>query len=46
VPGLANLYLAGDWIGATGFLADASLASARQVAWQVLHRDHGAARAA
>jgi hypothetical protein len=32
VPGLANLYLAGDWIGPEGFLADASLASARQAA--------------
>ena len=36
VPGLANLYLAGDWIGAEGFLADASLASARQVARRLL----------
>ncbi len=32
VPGLANLYLAGDWVGPEGFLADASLASARQAA--------------
>lgn len=32
VPGLANLYLAGDWIGSEGFLADASMASARQAA--------------
>jgi phytoene dehydrogenase-like protein len=32
VPGLANLLLAGDWIGADGYLADASLASARQAA--------------
>jgi phytoene dehydrogenase-like protein len=31
VPGITNLYLAGDWIG-EGFLADASLGSARQVA--------------
>jgi phytoene dehydrogenase-like protein len=36
VPGLANLYLAGDWIGPEGFLADASTASARQVAQLVL----------
>ena len=32
VPGLANLYLAGDWIGSEGFLVDASMASARQAA--------------
>jgi phytoene dehydrogenase-like protein len=31
VPGIANLYLAGDWIG-EGFLSDPSMASARQVA--------------
>jgi phytoene dehydrogenase-like protein len=37
VPGIAHLYLAGDWIGA-GFLADPSLGSARQVA-QMLLRD-------
>ncbi|GAC1346913.1 MAG: FAD-dependent oxidoreductase [Ktedonobacteraceae bacterium] len=32
VPGIANLYLAGDWIGSEGFLVDASMSSARQVA--------------
>jgi phytoene dehydrogenase-like protein len=31
-PGIAGLYLAGDWIGAEGFLADASMASALQAA--------------
>ncbi|MBO0782532.1 MAG: NAD(P)/FAD-dependent oxidoreductase [Ktedonobacteraceae bacterium] len=31
VPGLTNLYLAGDWIG-EGFLSDPSMGSARQVA--------------
>jgi phytoene dehydrogenase-like protein len=35
VPGIAHLYLAGDWIGA-GFLADPSLGSARQVARMLL----------
>ncbi len=35
VPGFANLYLAGDWIG-EGFLADASMGSAREVAQLVL----------
>ena len=29
VPGIAGLYLAGDWVGPTGMLADASLAGAR-----------------
>jgi phytoene dehydrogenase-like protein len=32
VPAVSNLYLAGDWIGNAGYLADASLASARQAA--------------
>jgi len=31
-PGARNLYLAGDWIGAAGYLADASLASASEAA--------------
>jgi phytoene dehydrogenase-like protein len=35
VPGLANLYLASDWIGA-GFLSDPSMGSARQVAHLLL----------
>jgi phytoene dehydrogenase-like protein len=37
VPGLTNLYLAGDWIGPEGFLVDASMASARRVAQLLLH---------
>jgi hypothetical protein len=32
VPGIAGLYLAGDWVGPEGFLADASTASARAAA--------------
>lgn len=32
LPGVTNLYLAGDWIGDAGYLADGSLASARQAA--------------
>ncbi len=42
-----NLYVAGDWVGAEGWLADASLASARAAARLVLHRDQtrGAAAA-
>ncbi len=31
-PGIANLYLAGDWVGPEGFLVDASTASARRAA--------------
>jgi hypothetical protein len=32
VPGVARLHVAGDWVGATGTLADASLASAHAAA--------------
>lgn len=32
VDGIANLWLAGDWVGPTGMLADASFASARVAA--------------
>ncbi len=32
VPGFANLYLAGDWVGPEGLLLDAVLASARRAA--------------
>lgn len=37
VPGIANLYLAGDWIG-SGFLSDASFGSARLVAQQIVQQ--------
>jgi phytoene dehydrogenase-like protein len=36
VPGLDNLYLAGDWVGSKGFLVDASMASAHRAAELVL----------
>jgi phytoene dehydrogenase-like protein len=36
VPGIDHLYVAGDWVGPEGFLADASLASARRAAWLAL----------
>jgi phytoene dehydrogenase-like protein len=39
VPGLENLYLAGDWVGPEGFLVDASAASARSAARLVLEDD-------
>src|SRR6185436_14328541 len=32
VPGLANLFIAGDWVGAEGLLADASIASGKRAA--------------
>lgn len=32
VPGCSNVFLAGDWVGIEGQLADASLASAARVA--------------
>ncbi len=32
VPGVRGLYLAGDWVGPEGMLADAALASARRAA--------------
>jgi phytoene dehydrogenase-like protein len=32
VPAVAGLYLAGDWVGTEGMLADAALASAKQAA--------------
>ncbi|HEV7733750.1 MAG TPA: FAD-dependent oxidoreductase, partial [Candidatus Binatia bacterium] len=38
VPGMANLALAGDWVGPTGWLADASLASARAAATHLSSR--------
>ncbi len=38
VPGIANLYLAGDWIG-SGFLSDPSMGSARQVAQFILQNE-------
>lgn len=36
LPGIDNLYLAGDWIGNAGYLADASLASAREAAHRLI----------
>ncbi|HZB10926.1 MAG TPA: NAD(P)/FAD-dependent oxidoreductase [Rubrobacter sp.] len=39
VPGLEDLYLAGDWVGPEGFLVDASAASARSAARSVLEDD-------
>jgi phytoene dehydrogenase-like protein len=41
-PGLQGLYLAGDWVGSEGFLADASMASARSAASLVVAREHRA----
>jgi len=44
VPGLEDLYLAGDWVGPEGFLVDASVASARRAAKSVLDDDPSARR--
>ena len=44
VPGLEDLYLAGDWVGPEGFLVDASVASARRAAQSVLEDDPSARR--
>lgn len=39
LPEVRNLYLAGDWIGSEGWLADASLASGAAAARLVMERD-------
>lgn len=36
VPGIPGLYVAGDWVGPTGMLSDAALASARLAAETIL----------
>lgn len=41
VPGVSNLYIAGDWVGAEGMLADASFASAKQAAKLILQHSDG-----
>lgn len=38
VPGTTGLYVAGDWVGGVGLLAEASLASAAQAAELILER--------
>jgi phytoene dehydrogenase-like protein len=45
VPGAAGLFVAGDWVGPEGLLADASLASARAAARAILSAAPGALRA-
>lgn len=39
VPGLENLYVAGDWVGAEGMLLDAALASAHHAAQLILKHE-------
>ena len=46
VPGADNLYVVGDWVGADGMLADASLASAKAAAERILRGGEKTARAA
>ncbi len=44
VPGVPNLYVAGDWVGKQGSLLDAALASARTAAQMVLVGAHAESR--
>lgn len=46
VPDVPGLYVAGDWVGPEGMLADASLASARQAAEAILVRRPARSQAA
>lgn len=46
IPGVADVYVAGDWVGPEGVLADASLASAGRAAELVLASPAGVAAAA
>lgn len=45
VPGVPGLYVAGDWVGQEGLLADASLASAKQAAQMIAGRTVASAAA-
>jgi phytoene dehydrogenase-like protein len=45
-PEIDGLYVAGDWVGAEGMLADASLASAKSAAQMILSKARGRAAAA
>jgi len=38
IPGLRGAYLAGDWVGERGMLADAAVSSARWAATEILAR--------
>jgi pyruvate/2-oxoglutarate dehydrogenase complex dihydrolipoamide dehydrogenase (E3) component len=38
VPGVEGLYVAGDWVGPEGMLADASMASAKLAAENIARR--------
>ncbi|HEY7181957.1 MAG TPA: NAD(P)/FAD-dependent oxidoreductase, partial [Blastocatellia bacterium] len=38
VPGVEGLYVAGDWVGPEGMLADASMASAKLAAETIAKR--------
>jgi len=46
VPGIRNLYVAGDWVGPEGMLADASLASAKRAAELITRSENVSAAAA
>lgn len=40
IPEIPGLYVAGDWVGADGLLADAALASAKEAAKMIIRRGH------
>ena len=46
VPGMHNVYVAGDWVGPEGMLADASLASAKRAAELIVRGEEVRAAAA
>ena len=46
VPGVAGLYVAGDWVGPAGSLTDVSAASARQAAELIIGARHELSAAA
>jgi phytoene dehydrogenase-like protein len=46
VPGIEGLYVAGDWVGPDGMLADASMASAKLAAETIIARGRAAGMAA
>lgn len=44
VPDADGLYVAGDWVGATGMLSDAAVASGRRAAMRILAAERGEQR--
>ncbi len=46
VPGIRNLYVAGDWVGAEGQLVEASFASARSATSMIMDDEYSRGRVA